>query len=119
LKASPDLIKKLKAQLDENRDQLFFHLLFLRVAPIFPNWAITVLSPILAVPYIHFAVATFIGIMPNNYVMTTIGTKLQNMTNDSKLLTPETFLSLLGVATVVLLPTIIQKLFKSKQQVTQ
>jgi uncharacterized membrane protein YdjX (TVP38/TMEM64 family) len=110
----PQKISQFRAKLDQNRENLFFYLIFLRVAPIFPNWLISVSSPIINVPYIHFAVATFIGIMPNNYIMTTIGKSLQTMTNSSRIMTPEAILSLCAVAFVAILPILLKQLFTKK-----
>ena len=50
------------------RDNLFYYLLFLRITPLLPNVFINVSSPILGIPYITFALATFLGLMPLNIV---------------------------------------------------
>ena len=48
-------------QVEENRDSLFFFLLFLRFFPMTPNWFLNMASPIVNVPMHLFFLSVFIG----------------------------------------------------------
>jgi uncharacterized membrane protein YdjX (TVP38/TMEM64 family) len=51
-----------KKAIDENHDNLFFFMLFLRISPLLPNWLINLASPVVGVPFKQFFFATLIGI---------------------------------------------------------
>jgi len=61
MKRSPQLLPAMKSKIDENRHNLLFYMLFLRLSPLFPNWAINLSSPILGIPLSYFGTATLIG----------------------------------------------------------
>lgn len=48
-------------QVEENRNSLFFFLLFLRLFPMTPNWFLNLTSPILNIPVTQFFFSVFIG----------------------------------------------------------
>jgi len=79
----PTLIKAFDEKLAAHRDHLFYYLLFLRISPILPNWFISLSSPLLNIPLTTFASATFVGLMPGNYIHITTGLTLNTMTSVS------------------------------------
>ena len=48
-------------QVAENRDGLFFYLLFLRLFPMSPNWFMNMVAPLVGVPVHLFFLSVFIG----------------------------------------------------------
>ena len=48
-------------QVQENRENLFYYILFLRLTPIMPNWFVNVACPIVGVPLSCFVSATALG----------------------------------------------------------
>ncbi|MEM7047414.1 MAG: VTT domain-containing protein [Pseudomonadota bacterium] len=52
----------------------FFYLLFLRLLPVAPFFAVNVVAPLLGMRLLPFTLATAIGILPGTIIYTTIGT---------------------------------------------
>lgn len=50
-------------QVEENRNSLFFFLLFLRLFPMTPNWFLNLSAPILNIPIVQFFFSVLIGKM--------------------------------------------------------
>ena len=48
-------------QVEENKDCLFFFLLFLRFFPMTPNWFLNMCAPIVNIPVVYFFCSVFIG----------------------------------------------------------
>lgn len=48
-------------QVEENKDSLFFFLLFLRFFPMSPNWFLNMAAPIVNIPITFFFGSVFIG----------------------------------------------------------
>ncbi|HVY53373.1 MAG TPA: VTT domain-containing protein [Gammaproteobacteria bacterium] len=65
---------KLQIMLKENT---FLYLLICRMIPIFPSWAITIISSILNISLTKFIGATLLGIIPTIIVLTTLGSSLK------------------------------------------
>ena len=97
-----------KKQLDENSHRLPYFLLFLRLFPCSPNWAINMCSGVLDVPVQTFWWTVLIGLMPYNYICVQTGALLSTLTSVNDILTWTTALQLSGIALVALLPGIIQ-----------
>lgn len=47
--------------MEENRNSLFFFLLFLRLFPMTPNWFLNLSAPILNIPIVQFFFSVLIG----------------------------------------------------------
>ena len=112
-----------QTQLDKNRDDLIYYLLFLRVTPLLPNWFINIASPILNVPLSKFALATFIGLMPMNVVHVKTGLMLNDLQSvggfEYKVriiiyLSLQTFFMMFGIGFLALLPTLFKKKLQEK-----
>jgi len=106
----PDLLKSLQTRIDAHRDSLLFYMFFLRVTPLLPNWFINIASPIVAIPLKVFVPATFIGLMPGNYIHLSTGLALNSVAADKPLMTPGAVVFLFLVGAIALLPV----LFKSR-----
>ena len=65
-----------KKAIDDNHDNLFFFMLFLRISPLLPNWLINLASPVVGVPFKYFFTATFLGLIPANIMHCYMGTTL-------------------------------------------
>ncbi|RNF09314.1 SNARE associated golgi family protein [Trypanosoma rangeli] len=66
-------LAKIRLQVNRYRGELFVYLLFLRFTPILPNWLVNLASPIVGVPLRVFALATFLGILPQTYLTVRFG----------------------------------------------
>lgn len=72
-------IKYFQGKIDNNRDNLFFYMLFLRVTPLVPNWLVNLSSPLVEVPFSNFFFATLIGLIPANIFHVTMGSEIKNL----------------------------------------
>lgn len=106
----PDLLASMQARVDAHRTSLLYYMFFLRVTPILPNWFINIASPVVAVPLRVFVPATFVGLMPGNYLHLSTGLALNNAATDKPLMTPGSLAFLFLVGVVALLPV----LFKNR-----
>ena len=98
-----------KHSIDNNKQNLFFYLLFLRITPLLPNWLINLSSPVVGIPYKYFILATFIGLMPANIMHVNMGSEISQLKQigfDFKILF---FLFLLGL--FALIPVFAKKIF--------
>jgi uncharacterized membrane protein YdjX (TVP38/TMEM64 family) len=93
-------------------------MLFLRVAPVLPNWFITVSSPIVGVPLRTFALATFIGLIPGNYVMLSTGLSLNALSEPGPIITPKSLLSMFAVGCVALVPLVAKRFLDKGEAVS-
>ncbi|XP_035940596.1 transmembrane protein 41A isoform X2 [Halichoerus grypus] len=57
----PEKVSLLQRKVEENRNSLFFFLLFLRLFPMTPNWFLNLSAPILNIPIVHFFFSVLIG----------------------------------------------------------
>lgn len=89
-------MKKLTRGFDENA---FSYLLFLRLVPIFPFWAVNLVPAFTPVKPRTFMAATFIGIIPGAFVFCNLGRRLATLESGRDLFDRETLiaLALLGV----------------------
>ena len=110
-KASP-WIKKMERGFQKNA---FSYLLFLRLVPLFPFWAVTIGSAFLGVSLRTFFLATLIGIIPGTFVYSLVGNGLEALLMQGKapdiytIFAPEIFWPLCGLALFSLLPLIYKK----------
>jgi uncharacterized membrane protein YdjX (TVP38/TMEM64 family) len=109
-KTFPDMIKQLELRINRNRSNLFFYLLFLRISPILPNWFINIASPIVNIPWHVFTAATFLGLIPANYIHINTGIKLSVLGSESGSAFTN-FIGLFVLGLLALLPTIFKKKF--------
>ena len=105
----PSRVSSFHNKLKDNAHRLPFFLLFLRLFPVSPNWAINMCCGVLGVPIHMFFLTVFVGLMPYNYMCVQTGVLLSKLTSMSELLTWTTMLQMAGVATVALVPGLIVK----------
>eukprot|EP00744_Colponema_vietnamica_P002607 GILI01004056.1.p1 GENE.GILI01004056.1~~GILI01004056.1.p1 ORF type:complete len:270 (+),score=91.16 GILI01004056.1:66-812(+) len=106
-----------REKVQQQRESLFFYMLFLRITPLLPNWFINISSPLVGVPFSYFFFATLFGLMPGNIITVRMGLTLGNLDR----IGPDfqTILSLFGIGLIALLPTLIKNKLGSKFDKTE
>ncbi|XP_044944649.1 transmembrane protein 41A isoform X2 [Mustela putorius furo] len=99
---------------EENRNSLFFFLLFLRLFPMTPNWFLNLSAPILNIPIVHFFFSVLIGLVPYNFICVQTGSILSTLTSLDALFSWQTVFKLLAIALVALVPGTLIKKFSQK-----
>lgn len=100
---------------DGFRTNAFSYLLFLRLVPAFPFWAVNLVSALAGVGLPVFAIATFIGIIPGTFVFAAFGAGLGDLfaaggdIRLSDVLSPTMILAFAGLGLLALLPVAIRK----------
>lgn len=77
----PRLLDEFGRRIAGHRQHLLNYLLFLRATPIVPNWFINIASPLFDVPYLYFAIATTVGIVPAVFTFVQAGVTLHQLTS--------------------------------------
>ena len=96
----------------------FTYLLFLRLIPIFPFWAVTLVPGLLGVSLRSFFFATLIGIIPGTFVYALLGNGLGTLLEQGQapnlgiIFNPEIFIPLCGLALLSLVPLIYKRIKK-------
>jgi uncharacterized membrane protein YdjX (TVP38/TMEM64 family) len=103
----------LKSKLDENRDNMFFYFLFLRVTPILPNWFINISSGNLGVSYPVFFFGSLFGLIPNAIILARAGVELASLGGKDGVgaFDAQRVISLLAIGLLALLPVVIKKTY--------
>jgi Uncharacterized conserved protein len=65
---------------ERERKNLLWYTIFLRVTPIVPNWFLNASAPIVGIPFRIFVTATFIGYIPVNIALVSMGRTLSEIT---------------------------------------
>ncbi|XP_036730966.1 transmembrane protein 41A isoform X1 [Manis pentadactyla] len=110
----PDKVAVLQRKVEENRNSLFFFLLFLRLFPMTPNWFLNLSAPILNIPIVHFFFSVLIGLIPYNFICVQTGSILSTLTSLDALFSWATVFKLLAIALVALVPGTLIKKFSQK-----
>jgi uncharacterized membrane protein YdjX (TVP38/TMEM64 family) len=101
-------LASLRLRISKHRTNLFWYMLFLRMTPLVPNWFVNLAAGHVGIPLSYFALATAIGLTPNNVILIRTGLSLSEITHFG--FKPENFLLLLFLGCLSLIPT----LFKGK-----
>jgi len=110
----PSRIAELKKLFDSHSGNLLWAIIFLRVSP-FPNFVINLASPVLGVPLKSFALATFLGLLPNTLMLVSMGVTLKELTSINRGMSM--MMLLLALLTLAsLLPGIIKKRLESNNK---
>ena len=109
LKYLPGRMSDFKKQLEDNSHRLPYFLLFLRLFPCSPNWAINMCSGVLGVPVHIFWWTVLVGLMPYNYICVQTGAILSSLRTLSDILTWTNMLQLTGIAVIALLPGLLAR----------
>uniref|UniRef100_A0A9L0TL86 Transmembrane protein 41A n=1 Tax=Equus caballus TaxID=9796 RepID=A0A9L0TL86_HORSE len=110
----PDKVALLQRKVEENRNSLFFFLLFLRLFPMTPNWFLNLSAPILNIPVVQFFFSVLIGLIPYNFICVQTGSILSTLTSLDALFSWGTVFKLLAIALVALVPGTLIKKFSQK-----
>lgn len=100
----PARLEAFKAKLEENRHRLAYFLLFARLFPMSPNWALNMSCGVLGVSPPVFVLTALVGLMPYNFMCVQAGAVLTRLSSLSDVMTWSTALQLSAVACVALLP---------------
>lgn len=100
----PDKVSMLQRKVEENKDSLFFFLLFLRFFPMSPNWFLNMAAPIVNIPITFFFGSVFIGLLPYNFICVQTGVMLSEVSSLDDLFSGQWLLQLLAIACMALVP---------------
>ena len=64
----PKRVAAFQKEIAKRRSHLLNYMVFLRITPFVPNVFINITCPIVNVPYRTFALGTFLGTLPNNFI---------------------------------------------------
>ena len=93
------------------------YLLFLRLIPLFPFWAVNLAGALLGVPLRIFAFATLIGIVPGTLAYTAIGDGLRlAVGNADDLISPANIGLRVGLAALALVPIAVKLIRRRRGQ---
>lgn len=103
------------------RESELSYMLILRLAPVFPFWAVNIGAGALGVSVRNYLIGTFFGIIPGSVVFASIGNAAgaafdagQNVSLSGILLKPTTLLPLAGLAALAMLPIILKRFGKKE-----
>lgn len=91
------------------------YLLFLRIVPLFPFWAVNLAMAVLGMKVGTFVLGTFVGIIPGTFVFAAIGSGLGDVFDAGKgasmaeLLSPTLLLAFGGLGALALVPILYRK----------
>ncbi|CAL8321668.1 unnamed protein product [Merluccius merluccius] len=111
----PDKVSLLQKKVEENKDCLFFFLLFLRLFPMTPNWFLNMSAPIVNIPIVFFFCSVFIGLLPYNFVCVQTGAVLSEVSSLDDLFSWQRLLQLLAIACMALLPGALIRRYSQKR----
>ncbi|CAG9533128.1 unnamed protein product [Cercopithifilaria johnstoni] len=105
----------LQQKVHNNSHRLLAFLLFARMFPISPSWLLNIIAPFLNIPLFIFALTTFIGLAPYNYICVQAGHILSELHSWADILN---FSTLFNLSLFSLLPLIYSLYIKPRNQVT-
>ena len=97
------------------RSDAFNYILFLRLIPIFPFWAVNLSMALLRVRLSTYVIATAIGIIPVAVLIVAVGAGLSDLVEMggrvgfTELLSPNILLALSGLAILSMLPVVVRR----------
>ncbi|MBI5162928.1 MAG: TVP38/TMEM64 family protein [Magnetospirillum sp.] len=106
---------------DGFRTNAFHYLLFLRLVPAFPFWAVNLAPALLGMPLVPFVAATAIGIIPGTLVFAAFGAGLGDLfaagteIRLAEVLSPTLIAALAGLGLLALLPVAVRKWRERRQ----
>jgi len=111
-----DKVTKISSLVKENKDDLLFYLIFIRMVPFTPNWLLNVVSPIVDIPFGYFVLSVFVGLMPYTFVCVQAGSLLSHISSINDIFDGSTIIKLVMIALAVLVPVLVKKVKRLKQQ---
>jgi len=115
----PERVERFRLRLEENRQELPFFLLFLRLFPMSPNWALNMASGVLGVPLPFFFFSVFFGLMPYNYLCVTSGVILSEIKTVGDILSWSNMGRCATIALTALIPSAIRRFRKTDEKQNQ
>lgn len=100
----------------------FTYLLFLRLMPAAPFWAVNILPAFTGMRLAHFVCATAIGIIPGTSVYVAVGRGFDHLFLEGKtpnlavLQSPHIWLPLAGLALLALLPSLVRRIKATRER---
>ena len=77
----PNKVAWLQRKIEENKHNLLYYFLFLRLTPLVPNWFLNASSGTVGVPFGIFFGATLIGLTPYTVMLVRTGLMLESVTS--------------------------------------
>lgn len=110
------------AQMEKGfRENELSYMFLLRLAPVFPFWAVNIGAGALGVSLRNYVVGTFFGIVPGSFVYASIGNAAGAAFDAGKdvsltgiLTKPTTLLPMVGLAALALLPVLLKRFAKKE-----
>ena len=92
------------------------YMFILRLAPIFPFWAVNIAAGLMGVSLRNFLIGTFFGIIPGSFVYASIGAAAgaafdagEDISLTGVLLKPETLTPIVGLIVLALMPILLKR----------
>ena len=104
----PDKFAWFQAKIDENRTNLFYYFLFLRLTPVVPNLLLNTAAGLVGVPFAVFFTASLFGQLPFTFMYIKTGMMLDQLTTVGGL-DLQSMMWMFVLACGALLPTLLQK----------
>ncbi|WP_242602067.1 TVP38/TMEM64 family protein [Legionella yabuuchiae] len=114
-------VKWLKKMEEGFQENAFSYLLFLRLIPLFPFWALNIVPALLGMKKSTYVLATFLGIIPGSFVYVMVGNGLGHALEAHEkprldiIFDPKILLPILALAFLSILPTLYKKIINKKQ----
>ena len=75
----PQKLAWLQRKIDENRHNMLYYFLFLRLTPIVPNWFLNASAAVVGVPFWVFFFASLVGLLPYTFILIKTGLMLEDV----------------------------------------
>ncbi|MEO1137225.1 MAG: VTT domain-containing protein, partial [Pseudomonadota bacterium] len=92
------------------------YMFVLRLAPVFPFWAVNIVAGLMGVSFRNFMIGTFFGIIPGSFVYASIGAAAgaafdagENISLTGVLFKPETLTPIVGLIVLALIPVFLKR----------
>jgi len=105
----PEKINYFKKKLNENKQRLPYFLLFLRLFPPTPNWAVNLCCGLFGIPFYMFFGTVLFGMIPYNYASVQAGVLLSELAHTKDIFSWSTLPQWTLVAVIALLPGFLLK----------
>jgi len=120
-KITENWFKKISSEFNDNA---ISYMLFLRLVPLFPFFAVNIVPAFLGINLRTFVITTFFGILPGTFVYSSLGNGISVLfargmaPNLSIIFDPEIFLPFMALGFLSLIPIVYKRIRKSKLEKT-
>jgi len=112
-----DKLNYLRKQVNDNRDGLFYYLLFIRMFPLSPWWFLNIASPLLCIPFGIFFTSMFFGSISYNLACAQAGDILSELSSTTDIWQPMLLFKMCLVSLLSLLPPLYTKICKKNNTI--